>query len=131
MLRRLELAEALHPLWLVDERDRFALDPAIGLAHGTMQLEIERGEADRRHRGHLPHHDGQQLAHGDRRFDVDATAGGKGCDQLELLAHRIESVADQRHLGIDHAGGTVDEQPFRGAGRAGQHDDVGDAGNQR
>ncbi len=80
---------------------------------------------------HLLHHDGQRLAHVDGRFDVDAAGGGQRRDQLELFAHRIEPAAHQRHLGIDHARRTIDQQPLGGAGRAGQHDDVGDARDQR
>ena len=131
LLRRLELTEALHALRLGDQRDGFPLDRAVGLAERAMQLEIERGEADRRHRRDPVHHDRQHLAHGDGRFDVDTPAGRQRGDQFKLLAHRIEPAAHQRHLGIDHAGRAVDQQSVRGTGRPGQDHDVGDAGNQR
>ena len=80
---------------------------------------------------HPGHHHRQRLAHGDRRIDVDPAGGDQGGHQLELFGDRIEPVLDRRDLAFDDAGGAVDQQAFGRAGGARQHDDVGDARDQR
>ena len=52
-------------------------------------------------------------------------------DQFEMFGDRIQPAPDQGDLGVDDARRPVDQQPLGGAGGAGQHDDVGDARDQR
>ena len=80
--------------------------------------------------GTLGHHHPQRLAHIDGRVDVEPAVCGESRDQLEMLGDRVEPAPDQGDLRIDDARRPVDQQPFGGAGGAGQHDDVGDARDQ-
>ena len=130
-VRGLQVAEALEPARQVGQLDGVAADRAVGMADRAMKLQVERAEGGDRHRRRPLHHDRQRLAHGDRRIDVDPAGGHQAGDQLELLGDGIEPVLDRRHLAVDDAGGAVDQQAFGGAGGAGQHDDVGDARDQR
>ena len=108
-----------------------ARDHAVGMADRAMELQVERAEGRDRHRGRPAHHHGQRLAHIDRRIDVDPAGGHQRGHQLELVGDRIEPALDQLDLRLDHAAGAVDQQALGRAGGAGQHDDVGDAGDQR
>ena len=67
----------------------------------------------------------------DRRVDVEPAVGGQRGDHLEMLGDGIEPAPDHADLRIDNARGAVDQQPLGGVGGAGQHHDVGDAGDQR
>ena len=129
--RGLQVAEALQPARQVGQLDGVAADRAVGTAHRTMKLQVERAEGGDRHRRRPLHHDRQRLAHGDREFDIDPAGGHQGGQQFELLGDGIELVLDRRHLAVDDAGGAVDQQAFGGTGGAGQHHDVGDARDQR
>ncbi len=128
-MRRRHFAEALQPARERRQLDRVAHDHAVGTTDRAIKLQVERGEGDDGHRGHVRHGHRQGLAHVDRRGDVDAAGRGKPRQQLELVGDRIEPALDQRDLRLDHAAGTVDQQPLGGSRRARQHDDEGGAGD--
>ena len=130
-MRGLQLAELLEAARHVDQVDGIAADLPVGIADDARLLEVEGGEAGARNRRHLGHHHPQRFAHIDGRVDIEPAVRGERCDQLEMFGDRVEPAPDQGDLCIDDTRGAVDQQPFGGAGGAGQHDDVGDARDQR
>jgi hypothetical protein len=130
-VRRLQLAKALHALRQGEKRDGIAADRAVGTADGAMELQVERGEGRHRDLRHSTHHDRQRLTDGDRRIHVDPAGGGESRNQLELFSDRIEPALDRRYLALDDTRGAVDQQALGRTRGAGQHHDIGDAGNQR
>ena len=130
-MRGLQLTELLETARHVDERDGIAGDLAVGIADDPLHFQVEGGEAGAGDRRHLGHHHPQRLAHIDGRVDIEPAVRGESGDQLEMFGDRVQPAPDQGDLRVDDARGPVDQQPLGGAGGAGQHDDVGDARDQR